>query len=691
MEEINSASGAAENAGMALGTGEAADSSAVEALRNELAKWQVRVPKLASALRERTSEVEDLKARLADRECQRDGDGAFPGEPGSAGIQARDALIRELEAKVRALTGKHEDLEGQLRARDLEISRLRREAEEWREKWQAVTATLDERADGVEQKARELKRVQRELDDLLSLQESHKSRIKAQDLELTTLRERSRSLESRNQNLFETTELANRQIETLGENLGHLRAELKAARQALAEHQAYSSEKSSFDAALASAREETAAVEARLRDREETHAVLKAEVGRLEACVDSANQATGRFETERRQLSEQQDELKRRNQHLESQLAERSNLVVGLEQEKRAISSRTTSLEDENRRLSEALEKSQKAAAGNADHIAQVDARLERQKQLMENLEAEFAEVQEAYADAVKSHQRVVREKDAELATLRERADEIGVAELRKALADTETRLEEARESATASREALVAETERNRQLADELDSQRAQEEDMRRSLNEKVDRLEQQLDSQTGAAAEAQAAAESAKAALDEAQAHGSRPPEENTQLQAEIIKLENMVRERTEQLNKVRWQQDMLEKQRVGDPSDSRMLMVLNQQLQTTREENGRLRETIRGLEAERQSARETASRRHTAAGDGDRDDLSQIRGVGPKLVEELKKLGITRYDQIATLSEADLDDAEHPLHGMKGRVIKDDWITQAARLSSAFESGG
>ena len=63
---------------------------------------------------------------------------------------------------------------------------------------------------------------------------------------------------------------------------------------------------------------------------------------------------------------------------------------------------------------------------------------------------------------------------------------------------------------------------------------------------------------------------------------------------------------------------------------------------------------------------------------------DDLSQIRGVGPKLVAQLAELGITRFDQIAMLSEADLDDEAHVLHTLKGRILKDGWIEQAARLA-------
>ena len=49
----------------------------------------------------------------------------------------------------------------------------------------------------------------------------------------------------------------------------------------------------------------------------------------------------------------------------------------------------------------------------------------------------------------------------------------------------------------------------------------------------------------------------------------------------------------------------------------------------------------------------------------------------------MQQLTKLGITRFEQIAELSESDLDDAGHPLHGMKGRVLKDDWIGQAVAL--------
>jgi len=737
-----------------------------EELQQELAKWQARVPKLAGALRERTNEVQSLKAKLDARGDTRD----VAGGGQSSGIEARDALIEELEAKVKALGGKHQDAEGQLHARDLEIAGLREDATEWREKWQSVTTSLDAQSGSADQKDRELARARTEADELLSLQTGLNARIKEQDLELTALRENSNSLESRNEKLFETTELANRQIETLGDNLEQLRADLKARNAEIAGKEATVgdsvkeiedlkrqisgrdqdieflhghveekqqeltalSEKVSqlesdvtagseavreqerlnrlleerdaeissltgqlteFDArtkALEEARttidsreqdlaardEELASRAGDLKSKDEAFESQKQEIRRLEECVAQAEEANDRWEVERRQLSEQMDELKKRNQHLEDQLSERSDLVVGLEQEKSVITDRTSSLEDENSRLSEALEKAQQHSADNADHIAQVDSRLDRQKQLMENLEEEFAQVQEEFASAVKSHQREINEKTAEIAKLQQRMDEDSVETLKEQLTELETSLQTARDESKSSEETGLEQMQKAEDLARELDQRKSQDDSARQLLQEKVDRLEKQLRKQSKATTEAEEVAAAVRAELETQKTVVSRVPDEvsveNDALQAEVIKLEGMVRERTEQMNKLRWQQDMIEKQS-GDGSESKMLVVLNQQLVSAREDNQRLLDKVRDLENRPQVSNSA-------------DDLSSIRGIGPKLVKQLSKLGITRFDQIATLSEADLDDEKHPLHGMKGRIIKDAWIDQAAKLGGA-----
>jgi predicted flap endonuclease-1-like 5' DNA nuclease len=311
---------------------------------------------------------------------------------------------------------------------------------------------------------------------------------------------------------------------------------------------------------------------------------------------------------------------------------------------------------------------------------------MERQKQLMENLELEFAEVQEEYAAAVKSHQREVSEKESEIAALREKVDDDSVVALKQELVELEEALAAAKSTisdADAAASEARAEAQSSANAIQELESRIAEESTARQAQAENMAELEKQLKKQTQAAVEAELAAQKVRAELLEATAQESRVPDdvsdENEALQAEVIKLEGMVRERTEQLNKLRWQQDMIEKQGGSDSQDSKMLVVLNQQLQSAREENQRLKDKVRVLE--------TAPAPVPAAVDpgemDEPDDLSSIKGIGPKLVKQLRKLGITRFDQISMLSESDLDDQKHPLHAMKGRIIKDNWIEQAAKL--------
>ena len=64
---------------------------------------------------------------------------------------------------------------------------------------------------------------------------------------------------------------------------------------------------------------------------------------------------------------------------------------------------------------------------------------------------------------------------------------------------------------------------------------------------------------------------------------------------------------------------------------------------------------------------------------------DDLSRIKGLGPKLRTRLAELGVTRFDQIAAWSEADLAAIDAQLGTFAGRPAKDNWIEQARLLAS------
>lgn len=64
---------------------------------------------------------------------------------------------------------------------------------------------------------------------------------------------------------------------------------------------------------------------------------------------------------------------------------------------------------------------------------------------------------------------------------------------------------------------------------------------------------------------------------------------------------------------------------------------------------------------------------------------DDLTLLKGVGPKLVAKLTELGVTRFDQIAGWGEADIDRIDAELGAFAGRIRRDDWIEQARLLAA------
>jgi predicted flap endonuclease-1-like 5' DNA nuclease len=76
-----------------------------------------------------------------------------------------------------------------------------------------------------------------------------------------------------------------------------------------------------------------------------------------------------------------------------------------------------------------------------------------------------------------------------------------------------------------------------------------------------------------------------------------------------------------------------------------------------------------------------------------DGKADDLKLIKGVGPKLEALCNKLGFWHFDQIANWTPAEVAWVDENLEGFKGRVSREDWITQARDLAAgkAPRAGG
>lgn len=64
---------------------------------------------------------------------------------------------------------------------------------------------------------------------------------------------------------------------------------------------------------------------------------------------------------------------------------------------------------------------------------------------------------------------------------------------------------------------------------------------------------------------------------------------------------------------------------------------------------------------------------------------DDLTRIKGVGPKLVALLAEQGVTSFAQIADWNDAEIDRIDAQLGRFEGRIRRDSWVEQARMLAS------
>lgn len=71
-------------------------------------------------------------------------------------------------------------------------------------------------------------------------------------------------------------------------------------------------------------------------------------------------------------------------------------------------------------------------------------------------------------------------------------------------------------------------------------------------------------------------------------------------------------------------------------------------------------------------------------------DGDNLRLMKGVGPKLVSLLSTLGVTRFEQIAAWTDADIARVDAQLGSFQGRIQRDDWVDQAGYLARRDKAG-
>lgn len=77
-------------------------------------------------------------------------------------------------------------------------------------------------------------------------------------------------------------------------------------------------------------------------------------------------------------------------------------------------------------------------------------------------------------------------------------------------------------------------------------------------------------------------------------------------------------------------------------------------------------------------------------TTAAPAEGDQLTRMKGVGPKLAERLNALGITSFAQFAALSPTEAEALDAQLGTFQGRMQRDRWIEQAGFLARGDQAG-
>ena len=79
-----------------------------------------------------------------------------------------------------------------------------------------------------------------------------------------------------------------------------------------------------------------------------------------------------------------------------------------------------------------------------------------------------------------------------------------------------------------------------------------------------------------------------------------------------------------------------------------------------------------------------------RELPGAEGPPDRLHMMKGVGPKFVAKLNEAGITRFDQLASLTPGEVASLDERMGAFKGRLLRDRIIEQASYLARNDHEG-
>ena len=597
------------------------NADATGALQRELSKWRERVPRLVAALRERTDEVAGLRRELQallSQQAQQGSQGEQDARPaGHAGARAREELIIELEHELAALREAHEQLQGELHARYVSIATLKRDLSGWKDKWQSLATAFDEMAPPAT------------AGEVAALEQALAGAAAERD-----------DLRARNADLFETTTRANRQMETLADDLAELRQQLKDARAGQAQAvDACDQATAALDAAraeLQTALTERDGVQAAFdAARTECDALLAGRDALLagrDAAIAASLEAETRVEMQQQQLQVMLAPALAAAQNAAQQAAELRCLtddLTALRIERDALVA--ARVEQQSR-----IEQLESADADREHAEGAAQAESQRLQSLLRQYQARQAQLEQQLSE--RSALVVSLEQDKNALDLERRAFEVRRVELEESLARTKRHAEEHAEHILQ----LDDRGERQKALLLELEQELA---------GSQAAVVERRRGTELAGKEAAIRALELQVAALQGMLAEQAGAPDAGAESAASIAD----------------------RRQPGGHDRDGQTLLVLSQQLRDARARNQALLERLRELE----------TRTPIVVPHQPMDDLTQIRGVGPRLAEHLGKLGLSSFRQIAELDPQTLDDPGHVLAGLKSRIVRDGWIEQAVSL--------
>lgn len=111
-------------------------------------------------------------------------------------------------------------------------------------------------------------------------------------------------------------------------------------------------------------------------------------------------------------------------------------------------------------------------------------------------------------------------------------------------------------------------------------------------------------------------------------------------------------------------------------GDLAKARVALIeLDAAIAAVREETARFRQLVVDIENNAPPP--------ILLGSNEPDDLKLIVGIGPVLERMLHNLGIGSFRQIARWTERDIAEFDAKLPEFPGRIVRDQWVTQARAL--------